>query len=97
MKTTDSKAEPKVEETAEMTPLAYVVPGMVPAKALAWRPEAVTYFVAHLVAVAAITALGAIVALATITLAVVLAPVTLALFARALWRHDRLLTVRAAV
>ena len=94
MKTTDSKAEPKVEETAELTPLAYAVPGL-PVKALAWSPEAAAYFVAHLVAVAAITALGAIVALATITLAVVLAPLTLAIFARALWRRDRLLTARA--
>jgi hypothetical protein len=97
MKTTDSKAEPKVEETAELTPLAYAVPGLVPAKTLAWRPEAAAYFVAHLVAVAAITAAGAVVALATITLAVVLAPLTLALFAGALWRRDRLLTARALV
>ncbi len=98
MKTTEPTAQPKkVEETAEMTPLAYPIPALVRARTLDIRPEAVVWFAAHLVAVAAMTALGAVVALATITIAVLLAPVTLALFAAALRRHDRLMTARAVV
>jgi hypothetical protein len=96
MKTTEpTMRQPKAENTVELNPVAYPVPAV--ARTLAARPEATAWFVAHLVAVAAITALGAVLALATITVAIVLAPVTVALFAAALRRHDRLVTASPSV
>jgi hypothetical protein len=92
MKTTESKAEADVGLAAELTPVSYAAPTL--ARSAASRPEAVAYFVAHLMAVAAVTALGAVIALATISIAVLLAPLTLALLVGALRRHDRFIAAR---
>jgi hypothetical protein len=98
MKTTEpTMTQPEAENAVELNPVAYPVPAVARARTLATRPEATAWFVAHLVAVAAITALGAVLALATITVAIVLAPVTVALFAAALLRHDRLVNARLSV
>lgn len=70
---------------------------VIPAKAALTPLQSFAFFVSHLVAVAAIAAVGTALVTVALALAVLLAPVLVVVFVRLVRRHDRMRLEGAAV